>query len=344
MLPLVSIVVPLRNEEAHIERLARSLLDQDYPKDRYEILMADGGSTDATLEILKATDSERRIRVFANPARTAPAALNALIAASRGDVIVRVDGHSYVAPDYLRRIIEVMNETGESIVGGPVLMEADSSFRRALVEALYASFAVGSVPYRTRRERCYVPSLQTGAFRREVCERVGPFDESLAVVEDVDFNTRAARAGYRLLLDPSIRFWYIPRPSIGSLWRQIHGVGRIKVAVLAKHPDIIKMKYLIPAACVVMLLVAAVVLLAGLASRSPRLVLIGGSFPLMYALLVAGFALSRIRAIGVAAFWLLAIVPVLHVGYGTGFLLGLARLPRWRPAAARGVPASSARG
>jgi cellulose synthase/poly-beta-1,6-N-acetylglucosamine synthase-like glycosyltransferase len=328
MLPLVSIVVPLWNEGPHVERLVRSLLDQDYPPDRYEILVADGGSTDATLDILRATDTAHGIRVLPNPGRTAPAALNALIAASRGEVIVRVDGHSYVANDYLRRIVAVMEETGESVVGGPVLMDADSSFRRALVEALYARFAVGSVPYRTRRERCYVPSLQTGAYRRAVCAQVGPFDESLAVVEDVDFNTRVARTGYRLLLDPSIRFWYVPRGSLGALWRQIHAVGRIKVAVLAKHPDIVRMKYLMPGAFVVALIASGTAVLAGLAAGSRGLMIAGVLLPLLYATLVAGFALCRVPKLGLAAVWLTVIVPVLHIGYGTGSLLGLGGL--WR--------------
>src|SRR5437867_13082305 len=105
MPPFISIVVPLLNEEESIERLARSLLDQDYPKDRYEILMADGGSTDRTMEILGRTDAEHRIRVVPNPGRTAPAALNVLIPQARGEIITRVDGHSFVAPDYLRRIV-----------------------------------------------------------------------------------------------------------------------------------------------------------------------------------------------------------------------------------------------
>ncbi|MGE0448467.1 MAG: glycosyltransferase family 2 protein [Vicinamibacterales bacterium] len=355
MLPFVSIVVPLLNEQGHVERLMRSLLEQDYPQDRYEILVADGGSTDATLSILKATDTSRRVRLFSNPDRTAPAALNALFRASRGDVIVRVDGHSWVAPDYLRRIVAVMEETGEAVVGGPVLMDPDTPFRRALAQALYASFAVGSVPYRTTRQRGYVPSLQTGAYRREVWAAVGPFDESLAVVEDVDYNTRVARAGYRLLIDPSIRFWYIPRDSPRALWQQIHGVGRIKVAVLAKHRDIVMPKYFVPSAFELALAAslaarvsggaagaaeAAGLIVPGAAAGARRAGVAGSVLPLGYSVLVLGFAASRLRAIGGAALWLLVIVPVLHVGYGTGFLAGLARLARrvQRPHMRTGVP------
>lgn len=317
MNPFISIVVPIRNEEATIERLARSLLDQDYPHDRYEILMCDGGSSDRTREILRALDVERRIRVLDNPGRTAPAALNVAIAAARGEIVTRVDGHSYVAPDYLTRVVAVMEETGEAVVGGPVRMAADTPFRRALVEALYARLAVGAVPYRTLVHRAEVASLQTGSFRKDVLDRVGPFDESLAVVEDLDMNTRIRKAGFKLLLDPSIRFWYIPRPSLAALWRQIYAVGLVKARILRKHPDIFRWKYVLPTIFVGSL-AAALLALAG----PPRARLAGAAFVGAYAAVVLGFAATRVPRIGWDAWRLLAIVPTLHVGYGLGFLSG----------------------
>jgi len=312
--PFISIVVPIRNEEATIERLARSLLEQDYPHERYEILMADGGSTDRTRALLDSIDVERRVRVLDNPGRTAPAALNVAIAAARGDVVTRVDGHSFVAPDYLSRIVAVMEETGESVVGGPVRMHADTPFRRALVEALYSKVAVGSVPYRTLATRAFVESLQTGSFKKAVLDQVGPFDEALAVVEDLDMNTRIRKAGFRLLLDPSIHFWYLPRPSLPALWRQIYTVGLVKARILRKHPDIFKWKYVLPSLFVVALAAASALAAFGVAA--------GFAFLAAYAAVVAGFALTRAPRLGFGALRLLAIVPTLHVGYGLGFASG----------------------
>jgi succinoglycan biosynthesis protein ExoA len=252
------------------------------------------------------------------------------MAVARGDIIVRVDGHSYVAPAYLRRIVEVMAETGEAFVGGPVLMHADTPFRRALACALCSHIGVGSVPYRTLRRRSYVASIQTGAFRREVWERVGPFDVDLAVVEDLDFNTRAGRAGYRLLLDPSIRFWYVPRANLRGVWQQIVGVGRIKPRVLFKHPGIFKLKYAMPSLLVVVLAVCALAMLAAALGGAPRAGLAGALASGVYAAVIVGFTLGRLPRLGRAAWWLPAIVPALHVGYGVGFLRGLAALPRRR--------------
>jgi len=324
--PFFSIVVPLLNEEPYIEGLVRSLVDLDYPDERYEIIMADGGSADRTLEILERVDTRRRIRVLKNPGRTAPAALNVAIAEARGEIITRVDAHSRVAPDYLRRIVAVMEETGESVVGGPVLMEADTPFRRALVEALYSPVGVGSVPYRTLRERTYVETLQTGSFRREVLDRVGPFDESLAVVEDLDMNTRIRKAGYRLLLDPSIRFWYFPRPNLRALWKQIFTVGRVKAWILGKHPEIFKIKYVLPSVFILAVAGSVAALLAGAVGATVAGVL-GGIVLGGYLLALAGFAAGRVPRLGAGAVRLLGILPTLHVGYGLGFLLGAMEIP-----------------
>jgi cellulose synthase/poly-beta-1,6-N-acetylglucosamine synthase-like glycosyltransferase len=328
--PFISIVVPIRNEQDTIERLTRSLLDQDYPPDRYEILMADGGSTDRTRELLAAVDGHARVRVLDNPGRTAPAALNVAIAKARGDIVTRVDGHSYVAPDYLSRIVAVMQETGESVVGGPVLMFADTPFRKALVEALYSKVGVGAVPYRTLRTRAYVESLQTGSFKRAVLDQVGPFDEALAVVEDLDMNTRIRKAGYRLLLDPSIRFWYLPRPSLRALWRQIVTVGLVKVRILRKHPDIFRWKYVLPSAFVAAL--AAALALAAWGATA------GFAFLAAYALVVFGFALSRVPRLGAGAMRLVLILPTLHVGYGLGFLEGVGEMILGRTSQPEGAP------
>jgi hypothetical protein len=143
---------------------------------------------------------------------------------------------------------------------------------------------------------------------------VGPFDESLAVVEDLDMNTRIRKAGYKLLLDPSIRFWYLPRPTLAALWRQIYAVGLVKARILRKHPDIFKWKYVGPTVLVAALLAALVFAAFG---TTPALALPG-----LYAGIVVAFALSRLPRLGAGAARLLAIVPVLHVGYGLGFLSG----------------------
>src|SRR5262249_19000857 len=156
----------------------------------------------------------------------------------------------------------------------------------------------------TLATRTYVESLQTGSFERSVLDRVGPFDESLAVVEDLDMNTRIRKAGFQLLLDPSIRFWYLPRPRLRALWRPLPTVGLVKARILRKHPDIFKWKYVLPTAFVVAAIVAAAALFG---SRTMRLA--GASFFLGYAAVVIAFALVKIPRAGIEAWRLLFILP-----------------------------------
>jgi cellulose synthase/poly-beta-1,6-N-acetylglucosamine synthase-like glycosyltransferase len=276
--------------------------------------------------------------VLPNPGRTAPAALNVAIAAARGEIVTRVDGHSFVAPDYLTRIVAVMDETGALVVGGPVRMEADTPFRRALVEALYAPIAVGSVPYRTLATRAHVASIQTGSFRREVLDRVGPFDEALAVVEDLDMNTRIRKAGFDLLLDPSIRFWYLPRSSLPALWRQIYTVGLVKARILRKHPDIFRLKYVLPSLFVAVLSAAVLAIASPLAGAPTAVAATGAAAIGAYALVVLTFAASRVPRLGAGAARLIAILPTLHVGYGLGFLSGATEKLLGRPSRPPGAP------
>ena len=256
--------------------------------------------------------------------------MNVAIAEAKGDIVTRVDGHSFVAPDYLSRIVAVMEETGESVVGGPVLMHADTPFREALIAALYSRVAVGAVPYRTLQTRAHVESLQTGSFRKAILDQVGPFDEALAVVEDLDMNTRIRKAGHTLLLDPSIRFWYLPRPSLGALWRQIFAVGLVKARILRKHPDIFKWKYVLPSAFVLALAGALVLAATGVTA--------GIAFLAAYAVIILGFAVSHVGHLGAGALRLVPILPTLHIGYGLGFLSGASEKILGRSSRPPGAP------
>jgi GT2 family glycosyltransferase len=163
-----------------------------------------------------------------------------------------------------------------------------------------------------------------------VLAAVGPFDEALAVVEDLDMNTRIRKAGYQLLLDPSIRFWYLPRPSLSALWKQIYTVGLVKARILRKHPDIFRWKYVGPSVFVIAL--AGIIPFAVMGKAIPIV------FLAAYALVVLAFALSRVPRLGAGAIRLLAILPTLHIGYGLGFLAGAGEPILGRPSRPPGAP------
>src|SRR5947209_937439 len=136
-LPLVTIAMPAFNEENYIEACIASVQAQDYPRERIEILVADGRSTDRTREILdRLTAEDPRIKMIDNPARLQAAGLGQMVKAAQGDVIVRMDVHCEYAPDYVRRCVETLERTGADNVGGAQRAKAKTAFQRALCAAL----------------------------------------------------------------------------------------------------------------------------------------------------------------------------------------------------------------
>jgi glycosyltransferase involved in cell wall biosynthesis len=320
-----SVIVPIYNEERYIEKCLGSLLDQDYPKEMYEIIAVDGGSNDRSMEIARRMAKSGKIKVFENPAKIAASAINIGIKNSKGEIITRVDAHSYVEKDYLSSAEKVFQRTGEKVVGGPVHMVKDTPFRKASAIVLHSKLGVGSVPYRTMKQSGYVDSIQTGSYKREVLEKVGFFDESLPPGEDFDLNARVRRKGYKILLDPSIKFHYYPRDNYSSLVKQYFHYGRVKPIVLFKNPQAFKLKYIIPSMFLLYILATFFILFFSLLFESMKLEL-ALSFWLinvLYLLIILLFSISFIPKIGFRlAILIFAIIPGLQFSYGMGFILG----------------------
>lgn len=321
-----SVIVPVYNEEKYIEKCLKSLLVQDYPEERYEIIAVDGGSQDRSIEIAKKLAKSGRIRICENPAKIAASAINIGIKNSKGDIITRVDAHSYVEKDYLSSIAEVFDKTGEKVVGGPVDMIIDTPFRKASARVLNSRLGVGSVPYRTMRKSGYVDSIQTGSYKREVLERVGFFDESLPPGEDFDLNTRVRKAGFKILLDPTIKFHYFPRDSLSGLLKQYFHYGRVKPIVLFKNPEAFKLKYIIPSAFFLYITFTFSLILFHFIFSRPSLSVIFASWILnfIYLFIIICFSAFAIPESGLgSAIRILFIIPGLQLSYGIGFICGV---------------------
>lgn len=219
-LPMVSVVVPCRNEALYIEACVRSILEVDYPRDRFELIVADGASTDGTravLERLAAVDV--RLRIVDNAARITPAALNTAIRASRGEVIVRMDAHAKVPSGYVRLCVERLLASGAGNVGGIMhtVPRENGIWARALAAAISHPFGVGNSRFRTHSSKpIWVDTVFGGCYRRDVFDRVGYFNENLSRGQDMEFNLRLRRAGEKILLDPAIESWYYSRSDMTS--------------------------------------------------------------------------------------------------------------------------------
>ena len=324
--PFVSIVLPVRNEARFIRRCLHSVVEQDYPPGRMEIIVADGMSTDSTRDIARAFAGQRRaMRVIDNPGGIVPTGLNAAIAAARGDVIVRVDGHCEIAPDYVRRCVEHL-QSGVDAVGGPIETIGETPVARAIALGMSSRFGVGNSAFRTSSGRTMlVDTVAFPAYPRAVLDRVGSFDEELVRNQDDEYNYRLRKLGGRVLLAADVRSRYYSRSAWRSLWRQYFQYGYWKVRVLQKHPRQMSARQFAPVAFVLALTTS---ILAGAAA--PQTWWMSAALAATYITAAFGAALI-VSARDRRTMPLLPLVfAVLHVSYGLGFLRGLlAFRKRW---------------
>jgi succinoglycan biosynthesis protein ExoA len=319
--PFVSVIVPVRNEEPYIERCLGSLAAQDYPRERFEVVVVDGRSEDATRERIArfAAESTLDLRLLDNPRQKTAAGLNRGLEEARGDVVVRVDGHATVAGDYLSSGVRALLETRADCVGGVIEAVGDTWIGRAIAIAMSSRFGVGGVAFRVGGEGP-VETVAFGAYRRDVFERIGRFTEDIDKGEDDEFNYRLRDAGGRILLIPAMHAEYVVRSSLCGLAHQYAGYGRAKPAVLNRHPAQARARQFVPAAFVATIAATGMLVLAGRAAPLKTLLA-------LYGAAAAAASLAAAPKYGVRYVPLLPVVfAVLHVSNGLGFLIGLADL------------------
>ena len=319
--PFVTIAMPCLNEEKYIEACLRSVISQDYPRERMEVLVADGMSMDATREIItRLAEEDARIHLVDNPDRIQSAGMNRVIRASRGDVIVRMDVHCEYAPDYVRRCVETLERTGADTVGGAQRARARTAFQRALCAALASPLGVGGARYRSAEAEGFVDTVFLGAFRRRVFETVGLWDPGAITNEDAELNQRILDSGGQIYLSRDIVVHYFPRDSFRTLARQYYKYGIGRARTLLKLGSFPTLRPVAPFAMVV----GATALLA-----IPPLWPIAPLAFAGYALATGAEAVrvgARAGAAAIPTVW--AIFPVLHASHGIGFAAGLLRYLR----------------
>jgi len=324
--PLVSVVLPIRNEADHIEACLERLIRQAYPADRLEILVVDGRSDDGTRDVVRqvqARHPDARIRLLDNPERVVPPALNAGIRAARGEVIVRMDGHSVPSDDYVARCVEVLAETGAANAGGVVEPTGATRFGEAVALATGHPLGAGDARYRIGGAPGDVDTVMLGAFRRDVFAKVGLFDESMVRDQDYEMNVRIRKAGERIRFDPRVRFRYTPRGTLRGLWQQYFEYGWWKGETWRRHRESFRWRQLVPPAFVAGML--------GLTVAAPWLAAARYGWIVAAAVYLATVLAVSVRLarppVGVGA--VAAAFGVLHVAYGLGVVLWLATAGRY---------------
>ena len=300
--------MPVLNEERHLEHAVRAIFAQDYPGPM-EVCLALGPSTDATNEVaLRIQANEPRLRTVDNPTGKTPAALNAAIRATSGDVVVRVDGHSVLSPDYITRSVETLQRTGAANVGGVQKTVGTTPFEEAVAAAMASPFSMGGARFHTGGEEGPVDTVYLGVFKREAIEQVGLFDESLIRNQDYELNIRLREAGNTVWFNPQLEVEYRPRPTLRTLARQYAEYGTWKRHVLRLHPKSLKLRQVIPPLTLLALVASFVT-----APWMPLALVV----PAIYAgaIVIASLATSPAHALR-----LTVIFPTMHMSWALGFL------------------------
>ena len=315
----VTVIIPVRNEAAYVrgaiesvQRAARGVTD-------VEIFIIDGMSDDDTAAIVASmAEDDPRIRLFENQQRTVPHAMNLGIRASVGDVIIRIDGHAEVEPDFIRNsVAELVAHPECACVGGPIENVSENQRARAISEAMSSTFGVGNARFRTGGRDGYVDTVAFGAYRKADLFAIGLYDEALTRNEDDDLNFRLIRSGRLIWFSNSIRSLYYVRSSYSKLHRQYYQYGYWKVYVNRKHGRITNLRQVVPP-----LFVGVIALLGVLVPilTHARVGLIGVLATYLFVAAVSAFrsgSAPRRALFTIAAFF------TLHTGYGIGYWAGL---------------------
>lgn len=318
----VSVIIPCREEEKYIAQVLRSILTNDYPQDHLEVLVVDGMSTDGTREIVaEFSQNHPFIKLLDNPKKITPAALNIGIAQARGDIIIRVDSHSIIPPNYISSLVVWQEKTGADNVGGVCVNQPgnDTNMAKAIAVALSHPFGVGNAYFRIGAQNpCWVDTVPFGCFRREVFNRFGTFDEKHVRTEDDEFNLRLNKNGGRILLVPELTVDYYARESLPKVWRMYYQYGYFKALVARKLGWVLKLRHIIPSLFVLTLSASFL-----LGWWFPILGALGILVLLVYFLadIITAWVAGRRQGIEVAG-CLALVFPAMHFSYGLGFLKG----------------------
>jgi glycosyltransferase involved in cell wall biosynthesis len=312
--------MPVRNEAGFIAQNLEQLFAQDYPPERLEFLIADGMSDDGTRDIVAGyVAKDPRVQLIDNPGRIVSTGLNRAIAAAKGDVVLRIDGHCEVAHDFVSQNIQLQAEHPEAwVTGGPIHHEGKNAFGKAVAIAMSHPCGVGLATHRFPGYEGYVEGAQFPAFRKIVFEKAGTFDENLVRNQDDELNFRINQAGGKIFISPRVKYVYFVRGKLSQLWRQYFQYSYWRIPVMRKHKRPTTPRQVVPA----LFFLAVLVLLGlGLYLHLPWLAF---GLPAVY---VTVLLLAGIAAMPKAGFLVGLLLPIalgcMHLAYACGMYYGL---------------------
>ena len=321
-LPFVSTLVVTRNERDYISLSIVSLIEQTYPKDKYEIIIIDGNSSDGTLDVIESLQNEYskegfEIRLLNNEKLILSSGWNIGIKAAKGDYVLRIDAHATIASNYIEKCVETILRVDAVGVGGILVTESLSGGDEAVPMVLSSPFGVGNSIFRVSGNEGYADTASYPLFKKDVFEKAGYFDEKMVRNQDIEELNRIKKVGGKIYFNPEIIATYYSRNTVKKMLKQAYGNGQWNMVLLKKDKNALSIRHLIPFAFVVFLFVA---LLCGFCWHP--IWWLGLGIICLHLILGLCFATKKTKK-----FKLIIKMPILymslHCAYGLGYIAGL---------------------
>lgn len=316
----VTVIIPCRNEEKFIGACLDSFVNQTYPKELLNIIVADGMSTDNTRNIINEYCNKYKfINMIDNEEFIVPKGMNKAMKLNNSDINIIFGAHAEADKDFVLENVKALINADVACVGGTIETINSTNKGSAIALAMSCPFGVGNALFRYATKESYVDTVGFGGYRKSILDKIGYFDEELVRNQDDELNYRVIKEGYKILLTPKIKSKYYARGEYKKLWKQYFQYGYWKVRVIQKHNKPAALRHIIPLLFVIFLI------LGGIFSLFSKTIFYSYGFILaLYLLLAVYFSFklsmkSKFRYL----FNILPCFPILHLSYGLGFLLGV---------------------
>jgi len=323
-----SIVIPTYNEQDNIINCLDSIFKQNYDKSLVDVVIVDGQSSDKTVSKIKEYQQKfSNISLLENPVRKTPTSLNIGIKQAKGEIIVILGAHASLDPNFIYFNNKYLIEKNLKVTGGTQINIGFNFVQKAIALAMENPFGMGSAPYRWSKKEKFVDTVVYAAYKRELFDEIGYFEENFAISEDAELNWRIRKAGHKIFFSPNIKSYYHPRRTVSKFIQQMFRYGILRVHMFKKHKSAVKITHIIPPLFVIILIALFVLTLASVLSPV-----------FLFAVLISYFLVNLLSVLIKISKVNLQFVPLisfliflLHFSWGLGFLVGLflPRSKRW---------------
>jgi succinoglycan biosynthesis protein ExoA len=327
-MPAVAVVMPVLDEENYLEAAVLAILSQDY-EGLIQVVLALGPSTDRTNEVAaRIIAGDSRVSSVQNPTGRTPEGLNAALAATTQEIVVRVDAHSELSDGYIRLAVETLQRTGADNVGGIMGARGVTKFEKAVAAAMTSPLGVGSASFHTGGSEGPAETVYLGVFKRSALERVGGYDPAFTRAQDWEMNYRIRSSGGKVWFNPDLFVTYRPRPNVSKLAKQYFEYGSWRHEVMRRHPDTRRTKsalrYFAPPLAVALIVIGKILGSIGFVLNNfygqDSALIWGYIFPVGYLALSLLSSLTLVKRARAGALWLPVVLMTMQMSWGIGFL------------------------